>query len=360
MGLNAILVDKLRERAERFRELEEALADPELVAQPKRFQEALKERGRLENAAALHARAVELVELRAEAEAVLAEAESDPDLAAIAEEDLAGLGVREEELEHEIKAELVADEDLERSKVVLEIRAGTGGDEATLFAADLLGMYQRFAESRRWKLEVIDATPSEVGGFKDITLGLAGDGVWNWLRFESGGHRVQRVPQTESQGRIHTSLATVAVLPEPEEVDLVIKDEDLRVDTMRAGGPGGQSVNTTASAVRITHLPTGTVVQCQDEKSQHKNKAQAMRVLRSRLFDAERQRIHSERAEARKGLVGSGDRSQRVRTYNFPQARVSDHRLSDNHSLEPVLSGRLGPLVEQLIEIDREERIRQL
>ncbi|MEO0653006.1 MAG: PCRF domain-containing protein, partial [Planctomycetota bacterium] len=306
MGLNAVLLQKLAERAARFAELTEAIADPDVVGNPKRFQEALRERGQLERSAELDRQARELVELREEAEAVLAEAGADEDLLAIANEDLEGLETREADLEHAIKGELVQDQDLARTRVVVEIRAGTGGDEATLFAGDLLDMYRRFAETRRWKLEVLDSTASEVGGFKEVTLGVEGDGAWNWLRFESGGHRVQRVPATESQGRIHTSLATVAVLPEPEEVDLVIKDEDLRIDTMRAGGPGGQSVNTTASAVRITHLPTNTVVQCQDEKSQHKNKAQAMRVLRSRLFDAERQRIHAERAETRKGLVGSG------------------------------------------------------
>ncbi len=360
MTLNPVLVEKLAERARRFDELTQAVADPDLASNPRRFQEALRERGRLERAAELYEEVRALERVRADAEALLAEGGEDAELLQLAREELEGLAGREAELDHELKGELVADADLERSKVVLEVRAGTGGDEATLFVRDLMEMYRRFAEARRWRFETIDARPSEVGGLKEVTVGVEGEGAWNWLRFESGGHRVQRVPATESQGRIHTSLATVAVLPEPEEVDLVIKEEDLRVDTMRAGGPGGQSVNTTSSAVRITHLPTGTVVQCQDEKSQHKNRAQALRVLRSRLFDAERQRLHDERAEARRGLVGSGDRSQRVRTYNFPQARVSDHRLSENHALETVLAGRLEPLVAALIELDREERIRQL
>jgi peptide chain release factor 1 len=221
-------------------------------------------------------------------------------------------------------------------------------------------MYSKYIETRGWRTEVLDSTATEVGGLKDIVFAVNGDGAWRALRYESGGHRVQRVPETETQGRIHTSAATVAVLPEPEEVDIVIKDEDLRIDTMRAGGPGGQSVNKTSSAVRITHLPTNTVVQCQDEKSQHKNKAKALRILRSRLYEAERQRRHDERAALRRGQVGTGDRSDRVRTYNFPQNRVSDHRLGRNFSLEQVVAGRLDALLEALLERDREERIGNL
>jgi peptide chain release factor 1 len=221
-------------------------------------------------------------------------------------------------------------------------------------------MYRKYAESRRWKLEELELHSSEVGGYKEIIFALSGAGSWRSLRFESGVHRVQRVPVTETQGRIHTSAATVAVLPEPEEAEIAVRDEDLRIDTMRAGGPGGQSVNKTSSAVRITHEPTGTVVICQDEKSQHKNKAKALRILRSRLLEAEVDRLHAERAEARRSMVGTGDRSARVRTYNWPQNRVSDHRLGQNFSLESIVEGRLEPMLEALAAMDREERLQNL
>jgi peptide chain release factor 1 len=351
---------KLAQRAQRFAELSELLADPEVAGQPRKFQEYLREHGRLEASAQLQRTAEELGRRRAQAEELLADGSVDRELRELAREELAQLTPAEAELSQAIVAELVRDEDLERRKLIVELRAGTGGDEATLFVRDLYEMYGRYIDSRGWRREAIDAASSDVGGFKEVVFAVEGEGAWNCLRFESGGHRVQRVPATESQGRIHTSLATVAVLPEAEAVELELRDEDLRIDTMRAGGPGGQSVNTTSSAVRITHLPTGTVVQCQDEKSQLKNKAKALRVLRARLFDAEQRRRDEERAEARRGLVGSGDRSQRIRTYNFPQARVSDHRLEGNHSLEPILAGRLQPLLDQLLALDRAERIRQL
>ena len=354
------VVEKLAARAARFRELEEQLNDPEISSDGKKVPLLLRERGGLERSYELHQTLERLVTTRAEAEALLADAEADADLRELAEEELAGLNDQEAELDQAIKSELVHDDDLRRTKVIVEVRAGTGGDEATLFAKDLFDLYGKFAETHRWKREVLEMSTSEVGGFKEVVFALEGEDVWNLMRFESGGHRVQRVPSTESQGRIHTSAATVAVLPEAEDVDLVIRDEDLRIDTMRAGGPGGQSVNTTSSAVRITHLPSNTVVQCQDEKSQHKNKAKAMRVLRARLFEAEQRRRNAERAEQRKSQVGSGDRSQRVRTYNFPQNRVSDHRLGENFSLEQVLGGRLDPVVARLVEVDREERIRAL
>ncbi|QDU67954.1 peptide chain release factor 1 [Engelhardtia mirabilis] len=360
MGVSPTIASKLAQRAARYAELTSLLADPEVAGAPKRYSEALRERGMLERSAELFEELQRLRSVREDAEAILDEPDADDELADIAREDLDGLDEKEEALEHRIKGELVKDDDLLRTKVIVEVRAGTGGDEATLFVGDLYTMYSKYIEARHWRKEVIDISPTEVGGIKDVTFAVEGEGAWNLLRFESGGHRVQRVPSTESQGRIHTSAATVAVLPEAEEVDVDLRDEDLRIDTMRAGGPGGQSVNTTSSAVRITHLPTGTVVQCQDEKSQHKNKAKAMRVLRSRLFEAERQRVHDARAAERKEQVGSGDRSQRVRTYNFPQNRVSDHRLGANFSLESIVGGRLDPLLEQLVEQDREERIARL
>ena len=354
------LVGKLAERAKRFDELTAMISDPEVASDARRFPELLRERGQLERSAELFAEATRMAATRAEATALLEDEGADPELVELAREELVGLEARESELTREIKGELVQDDDLRRTKVIVEVRAGTGGDEATLFAKDLYDMYSRYADARGWRKEVMDLSPSEVGGFKEIVFALEGDDVWNSMRFESGGHRVQRVPETESQGRIHTSAATVAVLPEAEAVELELKDEDLRIDTMRAGGPGGQSVNTTSSAVRITHLPTNTVVQCQDEKSQHKNKAKALRVLRARLFEAEQRRRDAERADARKSQVGSGDRSQRVRTYNFPQNRVSDHRLGENFSLEQVIVGRLDGVIGKLVEQDREERIKAL
>ena len=244
---------------------------------------------------------------------------------------------------------------------MLEIRAGTGGDEAALFAGDLLRMYQRYAEAQGWRFELISASASEVGGFKEAIASVSGQGVFARLKFESGVHRVQRVPVTESGGRIHTSAATVAVLPEAEEVDVQIDDKDLRIDVYRSSGPGGQSVNTTDSAVRITHLPTGLVVIQQDEKSQHKNKAKALKVLRTRLYELERERLASERAGARKSMVGSGDRSERIRTYNFPQGRVTDHRINLTlHRLPEILEGQLDELIGALTAEDEAERLASL
>jgi len=357
------LVAKLRERADRHAELTEQLGDPEIASDPKRFTVLLRERGSLERSAQMFERLEVLVTRRQDAEEILADG-GDEELAALAEEDLAGLDEEEAALDEQIKLALIADPEDERDKVIFEIRAGTGGDEATLFAADLFRMYSKYCDAQRWKLELMEEARTEVGGFKEITFAVNGAGAWRQLRFESGGHRVQRVPVTETQGRIHTSAATVAVLPEAEEVDLEIRDEDLRIDTMRASGPGGQAVNKLNTAIRITHIPTNTVVSCQDEKSQLKNKNKAMRILRSRLFEAEQRRINAERAATRKDQVGSGDRSARVRTYNFPQNRVTDHRLEDtdkkNFSLEQVIEGRLDGLVEALDAWDREERLRNL
>ncbi len=352
------IVAKLAERAARASELDELMASPEVLTDHKLVAQYSKEKGQLAEAVELHEELEALLQEREEA-LLLAE-DDDADTAAYAREILESYEERSESLDERIKSALVTEKDDFRDKVIVEVRAGTGGDEATLFAADLYRMYKRFAESRRWKLEELEVTSSEVGGFKEITFGVSGEGAWRYLRFESGGHRVQRVPATETQGRIHTSAATVAVLPEAEEAEIDVKDDDLRIDTMRAGGPGGQSVNTTASAVRITHLPTDTVVICQDEKSQHKNKAKAMRILLSRLLEAEQRRLHEERAAQRKSQVGTGDRSARVRTYNFPQNRATDHRLGENFSLEQVIAGKMDALVEALDERDREERIANL
>ena len=279
------------------------------------------------------------------------EAGEDDELAEMAKADLEQLAPRIEELESELKIQLLPKDAADDRNVILEVRAGTGGDEAALFAGDLFRMYQRYAATKGWKVEVISANEAGVGGYKEITANISGAGAYAMLKFESGVHRVQRVPETEAQGRIHTSAATVAVLPEAEEVDVEIDEKDLRIDVFRASGPGGQSVNTTDSAVRITHLPTGLVVSQQDEKSQHKNKAKALKVLRARLFEAERQRVEQERSAERRGQVGSGDRSERIRTYNFPQGRVTDHRINLTlYKLDQIIQGEaLDELIQALI-----------
>ncbi|MEA3051695.1 MAG: peptide chain release factor 1 [Sphingomonadales bacterium] len=304
----------------------------------------------------------EVRRIRAEIE-LLAEMlqDANAEIRDMAGEELADLQARLPEAERALALKLLPSDAADQRPAMLEIRAGTGGDEAALFAGDLFRMYQRYAENRGWKVELISASSAEVGGYKEVVASVRGQGVFARLKYESGVHRVQRVPVTESGGRIHTSAATVAVLPEAEEVDVQINDADLRIDVYRSSGPGGQSVNTTDSAVRITHLPTGLVVIQQDEKSQHKNKAKALKVLRTRLYEQERERLASERAGARKSMVGSGDRSERIRTYNYPQGRVTDHRINLTlHRLPEILEGQLDELIGALISEDEAERLASL
>jgi len=306
----------------------------------------------------------ELQRLRSELESLggmIEDRDAEPELKAMAAEEAEEIRRKLPEAERALALKLLPRDAADERPAMLEIRAGTGGDEAALFAGDLLRMYQRYAEAQGWRLEIISASAAEVGGYKEVIASVTGQGVFARLKFESGVHRVQRVPVTESGGRIHTSAATVAVLPEAEEVDVQIEDKDLRIDVYRSSGPGGQSVNTTDSAVRITHLPSGIVVIQQDEKSQHKNKAKALKVLRTRLYEMERERLASERAGARKSMVGSGDRSERIRTYNFPQGRVTDHRINLTlHRLPEILEGQLDELIGALISEDEAERLASL
>lgn len=308
-------------------------------------------------------KARQLISVRTQIEELAELSESDDaEMASLAKAELPELREQLPELDQEMQLLLLPKDKADDSSVILEVRAGTGGDEAGIFAGDLFRMYQRYASLQGWKVDILTASEAEMGGYKEVQASVTGDGVFARMKFESGVHRVQRVPETETQGRIHTSAATVAVLPEPEEVDIEVNDSDLRIDVFRASGPGGQSVNTTDSAVRITHLPTGLIVIQQDEKSQHKNRAKAMQVLRARLYDAERARVDAERAAERKGMVGSGDRSERIRTYNYPQSRVTDHRINLTlYNLDEIIRGDgLDNLVSALISQDRADRLAEM
>jgi peptide chain release factor 1 len=343
----------------RREELSQAMSSGDLA--PDQFVKLSKEYAEVQPVAEA---AREVRRLRSELEVLsgmIEDRDAEPELKTMAAEEAEEIRRMLPEAERALAVKLLPRDAADERAAMLEIRAGTGGDEAALFAGDLLRMYQRYAETKGWKFESISASASEVGGFKEVIASVSGQGVFARLKFESGVHRVQRVPVTESGGRIHTSAATVAVLPEAEEVDVQIEEKDLRIDVYRSSGPGGQSVNTTDSAVRITHLPTGLVVIQQDEKSQHKNKAKALKVLRTRLYEMERERLASARAGARKSMVGSGDRSERIRTYNFPQGRVTDHRINLTlHRLPEILEGQLDELIGALIAEDEAERLASL
>jgi peptide chain release factor 1 len=351
------MIEKLKEVEERYEELEALLCDPDVLADRSRYHKLTKERSILEAlvSAVRHRRKVER---QIEDNGVLLD-DADDEIRALARAENADLVPRLADLDEQIKVLLLPRDPNDEKDVILEIRSGTGGEEAALFAGELLRMYGRFAERQGWKLEIMSRSDASGGGVKEAICSIKGTDVYSILRFESGVHRVQRVPETEAQGRIHTSAATVAVLPEADEVDVEIADKDLRVDVMRSGGPGGQSVNTTDSAVRITHIPSGIVVKCQDEKSQHKNRAKALKILRSHLFELEQARLDEARSETRRGMVGHGDRSEKIRTYNFPQDRVTDHRIGLTiHAIEQVMDGDLVRLIEALRTHDQAERLK--
>lgn len=350
--------EMLDEKLARFVELERQLTDPEVLANSARVGLIAREHGTLSRLATKYRRFKDLNQQIAEANEMIKGA--DADLRELAEAELPELRAEREKLWDELLDMTIGGEDANRNRCVMEIRAGTGGEEAALFARDLYDMYKHYCEDHGWKVELLDMNPTELGGFKEIILGVDGDAAFRHLQYESGGHRVQRVPETEAKGRIHTSAATVAVLPEPEDVEIDIKPEDYRLDLFSASGPGGQHVNKTQSAVRLTHLESGIVVQCQDEKSQHKNKAKALRVLKTRLYERKREQEHARRAEHRRTLVGSGDRSQRIRTYNFPENRLTDHRINLTlYKLDTILAGKLDPVIDALLDHDRQEQ-RQL
>lgn len=347
---------RLDEKLARYEELERMMADPSVAASAEKYNAVAREYGSLGKLAQRYRRFKQLEQQLTEAYEML----QDRDMREMAEEEIERLEPQKQAMMNELTDLILTESEPDRKSLMMEIRAGTGGDEATLFARDLFEMYRRYADSKGWKVEVMDFHVSEQRGYKEIIFSITGEDAYQDLQFESGGHRVQRVPETEAQGRIHTSAATVAVLAEPEEVEIDIRDEDIEMEAIRSSGPGGQHVNKTSSAVRLTHIPSGLVVLCQDERSQHKNRAKAMRMLRSRLYDQMQREQQQQRAQLRRSLVGSGDRSERIRTYNFPQNRCTDHRIGENFNLEEIIAGNLGKLCAALRDHDRKERLEQL
>ena len=355
------MIDKLQAVEDKFLELESLISDPSVLADMPRWQRYNREHAGLEPIVAAYREYKAVCHAIEDSKAMLDEGIEEDDFRHMVEEELAEQRSRKEQLDNELPILLLPRDPNDDKNVIVEIRGGVGGEEAALFAGDLFRMYSRYAEAQGWRVSILDSNPTEIGGFKEISFAVEGNGAYSKLKYESGTHRVQRVPVTESGGRIHTSAVTVAVLPEADEVDVDIKAEELRIDTYRAGGAGGQYVNKTESAIRITHLPTGIVVQCQDEKSQLKNKEKAMRVLRARVLEQAQQQQADAIAADRKSQVGSGDRSERIRTYNFPQGRVTDHRIGLTlHKLDFVLNGQLDELLNGLITADQAERLKKV
>jgi peptide chain release factor 1 len=352
--------DKLKGIEEKYENLERLLSSPEVIGDQNQYQKHAKALAEIQDTVNVYRQYKKVARELEEAEAMKQE-EQDPELVAMAEAEAEELKEKQTALTERLRLLLLPKDPNDEKNVIVEIRAGAGGDEAGLFAGDLFRMYTRYAEEKNWKIELVDSHPSDIGGFKEIVFMIKGQGAYSKLKYESGVHRVQRIPTTESGGRIHTSTATVAVLPEAEEVDVEIDPNDLRIDIFCSSGPGGQSVNTTQSAVRITHIPSGLVVTCQDEKSQHKNKDKAMNVLRARLMDKIQQEQRSEIDSNRKSQVGTGDRSERIRTYNFPQGRVTDHRIGLTlHKLELVLDGQIDEIIDVLIAADQAEKLKEV
>ena len=355
------IMTKLGEIDARYDEIDALISDPAVAQDSNKLIALAKEQGKIRALVTKYREYKKAASGIEEARQMLADDGADPDLRALAEEEIEQLTARQDQLFEEMQNTLVMADDLHIDAVIVEIRAGTGGEEAALFARDLYEMYTRYADTKRWKVEQLEFSPSDMGGFREVIFGIKGEGVWAELGYEGGGHRVQRVPETESQGRIHTSAATVAVLPEPEEVDIEINPDDVIEHVCRSSGPGGQNVNKVSSAIRLEHIPTGITVSMQDEKSQHKNRAKAWRVLRSRLYELHESQRRAERDSQRKSMIGSGDRSQKIRTYNFPQNRVTDHRINLSlYSLDRILGGDMSELVAALREYDKQQRLLNL
>jgi peptide chain release factor 1 len=358
---NTTLLDKLSEMEARFDELQKQMEDPAFSRDSTKLIAFSKEQGKLKPLVAKYREYKKYVEQAEQAQQMINSDSSDAEFKAMAQEELRQLNEKKTILINELQNRLVTADDLSINSVIVEIRAGTGGEEAALFARDLYTMYTKYAQDRGWKVEELDFSTTDTGGFRDVILGIKGEGVWSEMGYEGGCHRVQRVPQTETQGRIHTSAATVAVLPEPEEVDIQINPDDVIEQVCRSSGPGGQKVNKTSSAIRLEHLPTGITVRMQEEKSQHKNRARAWRILRSRLYEFYQGKNQAERDAKRKTMIGSGDRSEKIRTYNFPQNRVTDHRVNLSlYTLDKIIAGDLGELLKALKEYDIQLRLKNL
>lgn len=355
------MFDKLSAIEERYNELSERVSDPAVISDSATFAKLCKEQADIAPIVEKYKEYKSCKDTITEGEEIIADPDMDKEMKELAEEEIKDAKERIEELSQDLKILLLPKDPNDDKSVIVEIRGGAGGDEAALFAGDLFRMFTMYAESNRWKTEILSSNPTDIGGYKEISFSIEGQGAYSKLKFESGVHRVQRIPSTESGGRIHTSTVTVAVLPEVEEVEVDINANDLRIDVFRAGGPGGQCVNTTDSAVRITHLPTGLVVSCQDEKSQHKNKDKAMKILRSRLYDLVQQEQHDKIASERKSQVGTGDRSERIRTYNYPQGRVTDHRIGLTlYKLDKILNGDIQEIIDACIAADQAAKLSKM